>query len=47
MGFPLKLPRSPARLRHHALGAHTRRILAELGYAPAQERRLLTARAAA
>jgi crotonobetainyl-CoA:carnitine CoA-transferase CaiB-like acyl-CoA transferase len=48
MGFPLKLSRSPARLRHHApaLGAHTRRILAELGYAPAQVRRLLTARAA-
>lgn len=47
LGFPLTLSAAPARLRHHALalGAHTRRILAELGYAPAEVRRLLSARA--
>jgi crotonobetainyl-CoA:carnitine CoA-transferase CaiB-like acyl-CoA transferase len=45
MGFPLRLHATPARLRHHppALGADSRAILAELGYRPAEVRRLLEA----
>jgi len=43
MGFPLRLPASPARLRRHApqLGAHTREVLAELKYRAAEIRRLV------
>jgi crotonobetainyl-CoA:carnitine CoA-transferase CaiB-like acyl-CoA transferase len=46
MGFPLRLPLSPARLRRHApqLGAHTREILTELKYRPAEIRRFLNER---
>ncbi|MBI4246231.1 MAG: CoA transferase [Candidatus Rokubacteria bacterium] len=45
MGFPLKLAATPARLRRPAplLGAHTRAVLAELGYRPAEITRLRAA----
>src|SRR3989442_14491518 len=43
MGFPLRLTRTPARLRRHApaLGADTRAVLRDLGYRPAEIRRLV------
>ncbi len=46
MGFPLRLPRTPARLRRHApaLGAHSRAVLAELGYRAPEIRRLVAAK---
>ncbi len=46
MGFPLRLGATPARIRRHApaLGTHTREVLAELGYRPAEIRRLAAAR---
>jgi formyl-CoA transferase len=45
MGFPLQLGRARARLRRHApaLGAHSREILAELGYPADTVRRLVRA----
>lgn len=45
MGFPLRLAEAPARIRRQAppLGAHTRQVLAELGYRPAEIRSLLAA----
>ncbi len=48
MGFPLRLGRTPARLRRHApaLGADTRSVLRDLGYRPADIRRLLESRVA-
>lgn len=47
MGFPLKLGATPARLRRHAplLGADTRAVLRDLGYRPAEIRRLTQAKA--
>ncbi len=46
MGFPLRLGRTPARLRRHApaLGADSRGVLRDLGYRPAEIRRLLESR---
>jgi crotonobetainyl-CoA:carnitine CoA-transferase CaiB-like acyl-CoA transferase len=46
MGFPLRLSRTPARLRRHApaLGQDTRTVLRDLGYRPAEIRRLVSAR---
>lgn len=45
MGFPLRLAEAPARIRRQAppLGAHTRQVLAELGYRPTEIRSLLAA----
>lgn len=47
MGFPLALGTTPARLRRHvpAVGADTRVLLGELGYRPAEVRRLVQGRA--
>lgn len=46
MGFPLRLGRTPARLRRHApaLGADTRAVLRDLGYGSTEIRRLVGAR---
>lgn len=43
MGFPLRLGTTPPRLRRHApaLGAHTRAVLAEIGYRRAEIARLV------
>jgi crotonobetainyl-CoA:carnitine CoA-transferase CaiB-like acyl-CoA transferase len=43
MGFPLKLSATPGRVRRHApaLGAHTRAVLAELGYSALEVRALI------